>query len=158
LGVRSLLSSRLEKAVLCTNTHFCSDYRLQSQPRPASCCWRALVSLRLHFLPEKPNAQRMKALQMWHDMVAGERDIVSEMNERRSKEAINRICREMIAENDLILEDCVPRVDAWSRELRTSRTDTLKPFIESLTSIITLRTTESQIAQSVVNSFTSTMV
>ena len=80
----------LMSILLRHRTLICSEMTLQAHPPPASSSWRVLVALRM--LHTRTGQHTDAELALWQDMCAGEREEISDENERLVCDSLREMC------------------------------------------------------------------
>ncbi|KAH7930793.1 SET domain-containing protein [Leucogyrophana mollusca] len=83
------------------------DWTLHSSPKPAHPSYRLMTALRLHHLVAACGSARDDVLQPWRDVIAGQRDTISDVNENDWRQTLVTVC-------DAVIERAEPHIGAKS--------------------------------------------
>lgn len=86
------------------------DWTLQASPQPASASWRVLVALRLLHLPSS-------SLNAWYDVINGETDTISPLNESLVEGSIRALCARLGREMEEGARRCRVVQGEWGEEV-----------------------------------------
>lgn len=122
-----------------------SDWTLDSSPPPAHPSYRLITTLRLYRLvgesvsSEGASSSSEAVVQIWRDVLNGQRDVISVQNEVQWRESLRIMCETIQQRAQTGLRDAasaLPGADGWSAWMRGNILTLWREELEVATGVI----------------------